>query len=377
MKKIFLIAVFSMFFICTCSVCEAYEKPITVKVNDGEIIFNESTGFPYITDTGSTMIPLRVCLNSINCGVEWDKESQTVKSHKGDINVEIPIGRKEIYKNGTTISINTSAIIKDGRSYLPLRTVMEAYDYTVEWDSKVGAVSVVSNSEKDMYSPLNINGGKTGIFSRKQLKFSGFDGIDGDVTLPKVIIAEKGDCPYVYFGFDWDNDVGNVEGGFQFIEDENNPNYNKWTVYMRQGNEWLWGDNIFLDQGSTHHIKFYGKKISGNQVDLIIELDGKEIIRKVSTVTEFDNASVKSVVSMAMSKAFDGSNCMSRLENAKISDLKVSVFNKDQYTDFNDYELYSEFRKQGASGIWFGTVECIPSYIHNESDGTISIYKSK
>jgi len=382
-KKMILIVLISMMFVAAGVVCDASEKSPVFTVDGKMVMFNESTGFPYVTNTGRTMIPLRVCLNSIDCEVDWNQQTQTVVSHKGDIEVEVPIGKMEIYINQKLVPIDTVAIIMNGRAYMPLRAVMEAYGYTVDWDSKGGAVSATSNTTNNSaidalhkFTPFNINGGSTGIFSRKQLPFEGFDGVQADITLPMVIIAEKGDCPYVYFGFDWKNDVGNVEGGFQFIEDSNHPSYNKWTVFMHQGNDWRWGDNTILEQGSTHHIKFYSKKISEKQVDLVIELDGREIIRKASTVTDFSNASAKAVISMAMSKTFDGTNCLSRSENSKIANLTVSVLNSDQYLDFKNYELYSEWMPTiGVGGTWFGTADCIPSYLHNETDGSISIYK--
>jgi len=235
----------------------------------------------------------------------------------------------------------------------------------------------VTNGKASIAMPYTINGGTTGVFSRQQLPFEGFDGVQADVTLPVVSLGEKGDCPYVYFGFDWKNDVGNVEGGFQFIEDSNNPNYNKWTVFMRQGNDWRWSNNIVLEQGSTHHMKFYSVLISEKQVDMVIELDGKEVIRKSSTVTNFQSASVKAVTAIAMSKPFNGSNCISRSENSKITNLMVStVAGGDQYADFAQFKLYKEWRSEiGANGMWFGTAECIPSYLHRASDGSISIYK--
>jgi hypothetical protein len=72
----------------------------------------------------------------------------------------------------------------------------------------------------------------------------------------------------------------------------------------------------------------------------------------------------------------DGTNCLSRSENSKIANLTVSVLNSDQYLDFKNYELYSEWMPTiGVGGTWFGTADCIPSYLHNETDGSISIYK--
>ncbi|WFD11805.1 stalk domain-containing protein [Tepidibacter hydrothermalis] len=381
MKKIVLITLISIIIVATGAVCKASEEPLTITVDDKVILFGESTGLPYVTDTGRTMVPLRICLSSIGCEVDWNQQRQTVISRKGQIKVQIPIGKKEILKNQIPISIDTAAVVKNGRTYLPLREVMEAYGYAVDWDSKTRIISVTQNTSYENmieFTPFNINGGSTGIFSRKQLEFKGFDGVQAEITLPMVKIAEKGDCPYVYFGFDWKNDEGNVEGGFQFIEDPNHPNYNKWTVYMRQGNDWLWGNNIALEQGSTHHIKFYSAKVSEEQVDLVIELDGREIIRKVSTAIDFKNTSVKAVTSIAMSKTFDGTNCFSRSDNCKITNMKVSEVKSDLYLDFKNYDLYSEWRPTiEGSGTWFGTVDCIPSYLNIGSDGAISIYKGQ
>lgn len=380
MKKLVLNILVVLILLSSGMACWASEKPIVFQVDGNNVSFNESTGFPYMTDTGRTMMPFRVCLNAIGCEVDWDQKTETAISRKGATQVEIPIGKKEIYKNQTSIETDTAAVIKNGRTYVPLRAVLEVYGYTLVWEQNSRTVSATKNNAPveniDSLTPLTINGGTTGIFSRKQLQFEGFDGIQAQVTLPTVTIAEKGDCPYVYFGFDWKEDKGNVEGGFQFIEDPNHKFYNQWTVFMRQGNDWNWGNNIALAQGSTHHIKFYREKGAGTLVDLIIELDGKEIIRKSSATTDFQKSSVKAVVAMAMSKPFDGSNCFSKSENCKVSNLTVSMENSPEYKKMEEFITYKEWRpKKDGSGMWFGTVDCVPSYLHKSPDGSISIYK--
>lgn len=80
--------------------------------------------------------------------------------------------------------------------------------------------------------------------------------------MPKVTLAEKGDCPYVYLGF-------------------------------------------------------YCERVSAEQVDLVIDLDGQEVVRKPSVAKDFSNVSAKAVIAMAMSKRFDGENCYSRSEGTK------------------------------------------------------------
>lgn len=396
-RKFFVIAAACILLFALSGGTESYAKNTGVfsgspgfTVDGKAVAFDADTGFPYLTGAGRTMMPVRVCLDSVGCEVDWDGKSGMVLTRKGETKVDIPVGQETIYVDGKAVPIDAGAVLKNGRTYLPLRAVLEAYGYQVDWDGKTGIVSV-SSADRTAPSPFNINGGTTGIFSRKQLSFDGFSGIQADVTLPMVSLAEKGDCPYVYFGFDWANDVGNAEGGFQFIEDPGHPGYDRWTVFLRQGNDWRWGQNIVLEQGSTHHLKFYSEKRSEQQTDLVIELDGKEVVRKSSAASDFSKASVKAVVSMAMSKPFDGANCLSRSEGAKIANLKV--LKQDQgpfsdqaleqgsdsaYTDFGSYKLYQEWRPSvGAHGMWYGTADCIPSYLHFEEDGTVSIYKGQ
>jgi len=356
----------------SATACYAADKPVLFITNGVPAAFDEYTGVPYINREERTMMPVRACLNAIGCDVDWEPLSRTVVTRKGNVTVKIPVDENEIMVNEFPVKIDTVAVIINGRTYLPLRAVLEAYGYAVDWEDSSRTVYATE------LTAFNINGGTTGIFQRKQLHFSGFDGIRADITLPFVPELEKSDCPYVYFGFDWEGDKGNVEGGFQFIEDSVHPHYNKWTVFMRQGNEWRWGNNISIEQGETRGLNFYVEYISEGHTDLVIELDGLEIIRKKSAVDNFENASVKAVIAMGMNKGFDGQNCFSKSIGAKISNLEVCTFGSSHYSDFSDYPLFSSWRPEiGASGMWFGTSNCVPSYIHYEPNGKISLYNSQ
>lgn len=366
MKKIILLS-FVVLLCLSSGMISSAESPITLNIDGNAVTFDEATGYPFIDAQNRTMMPLRACLDSIGCTVEWDQYSQTVFTRKGLTEVVVPIGKSQILVNQNTVPIDTVAVLKDGHTYLPLRSVLEAYKYNVDWNAETKTINATA-----MYTPYNINGGTTGVFLRKQLPHAGFGGIQADITLPKVELGQKGDCPYVYFGFDFPDSKGNAEGGFQFIEDEKNPGYNKWTVYLRQENDWNWGDNILLDQESYHNLKFYADKISDTQIDLVIELDGKEVIRKTSAVTNFNNASVKYVNAIAMSVPFDGTNCPSASLNAGCYNLAVSKYNENEYTDIAKYDLYSEYKK----GFWYGTVESIPDYIHYGGTESVSLYRT-
>ena len=340
----------------------------------------DGMGTPFIDENSRTLVPVRKLLESIGASVSYETGEKglvtSVSAERSGILVTINIGSSRYSVNGESRAMDTVAIIKDGRTYLPARPVLEAFGYDVSYSEAGKTVYAVSTTTGPELTALNINGGTTGVFQRKQLHFAGFDGISAEVTLPFVTELEKGDCPYVYFGFDWEGDKGNVEGGFQYIEDPAHPLYNKWTVFMRQGSEWNWGSNISIEQGETHRMSFYAEYAPAGFVDLVIELDGKEAIRKKSAVGDFENASVKTVISMAMTKKFDGQNCFSKSIGARVSDVKVRKCGQAGYTDFGGYPLYSSWRPDvGASGMWYGTSDCVPSYIHYEEGGKISIYR--
>lgn len=369
MKRSILIAVI-LCLVLSSYIWAAAEQTPGFQVDGQNVEFNLDTGLPYVSDNGRAMMPLRACLNSIDCQVDWNQEAQMVSLIKGNIKVEVVINQKYIYVNQKKFFTDSAAIVQNGRTYLPLRAVMEALGYTVDWDNKTQ--TVIANK----LTTSTINGGTTGIFSRKQLNFEGFDGVEGDITLPMVSITEKGDCPYVYLGLDWDNDIGNVEGGFQFIEDSTHPGYNNWTVFMRQGDSWINGKNVLLKQGSTHHLKLYAQNMSKGQLDMVIELDGSEVIRKVSNRADLSDTCAKAVISMAMSKVFDGTNCFSQSKGAKIENLTASKIESDAYIDFDNFQLYHKWSPNlGTAGMWFGTVDCIEDYLHYGMDGSVSIYK--
>jgi len=345
------------------------QTQISFYVDGVPTVFNDSTGRPFINAAGRTMIPVRAAIGAIGGRVVWDSAARIVNTHKDNVTVAIPIGINELVVNGRTIKTDTAAVILRGRTYLPLSAVLGAYGYAVEWVSSAKSVRATR------LIPTNINGGTTGIFDRKQLHFSGFDGVRGEFTLPYVPELEKGDCPYVYFGIEWEGG-GFVEGGFQFVESATHPLYNKWTVFMRQGNEWRWNRNVVIEQGETCYLSFYAEYIAGDHTDLVMVLDGNEVIRKKSTISSFERTSVKAVVSMAMSKTFDGQNCYSSSVGARIADVEVRERGSHVFRDFGEHPLFSRWRPNvGQFGMWYGTTVCVPAYIHFEPDGKVSIFR--
>ena len=119
---------------------------VTVVLDNRELVFLNGDGFgtPFINNENRTMIPLRKPLEAIGAKVSYDITSQTVTASKDNTDVEIPIGEKYISVNGQVILTDAAAIIIEDRTYIPLRAVMSAFGYNVDY--RESSMTVIINN---------------------------------------------------------------------------------------------------------------------------------------------------------------------------------------------------------------------------------------
>ena len=101
MKKalsLFLIVVF----ICTSLCIPAHANTVKVFIDDVEVSFNESSGFPIVIG-GRTLVPLRAAMESFGASVEWEESTQTAIVRKDTTTVRCKIGENCIYRNNVKI----------------------------------------------------------------------------------------------------------------------------------------------------------------------------------------------------------------------------------------------------------------------------------
>ena len=117
---------------------------ITVVLDNRELVFSEedNLGIPFINEDNRTMIPIRKPLEVIGAEVGYDSINRLVSAVKGNTSIIIPIDENIIYINGEEVEIDTKAIIKDSRTYIPLRSVFEAFGYNIEWHNNSKTVII-------------------------------------------------------------------------------------------------------------------------------------------------------------------------------------------------------------------------------------------
>ena len=142
MKKF--VFVLSLVFILVLSSVTAFAGEIIINIDSAKVEFNDDLGFPFIDENSRTQVPFRATLEKYGAQIDWNNESRIAIATKGDIVVEVPIDENYIVKNGEKTTVDTAARIVNGRTYLPIRAVLEAFGSEVQWDSQLNTVVITT-----------------------------------------------------------------------------------------------------------------------------------------------------------------------------------------------------------------------------------------
>lgn len=128
------------------------KKSVVYAIGANGYFYNDkqvyTDGVPYIDQSGRTMIPLRTFSNSMGISdtdINWNAQTGeiTIKTPEGDIYLKV--GGTTISSPKGEIKLECPATIKDNRTYIPLRGVLNAYgisDDNIEWSPSSETITV-------------------------------------------------------------------------------------------------------------------------------------------------------------------------------------------------------------------------------------------
>lgn len=128
-------------FVCSMNIDFA-ERIVNVSIDGEKLIYSEEFGYPFIDQSGRTQVPFKMTMEAFGCVVTWNAASKSAIATMNGVKVEVPIGEQYIIKDGTKVSLDTYAVIRNGRTYLPIAAVLKAFGASVKWDSITSSVIV-------------------------------------------------------------------------------------------------------------------------------------------------------------------------------------------------------------------------------------------
>jgi len=140
MKK-FLLAFILVFSLLATSTVNAAAAP-KVYVNNEEVKFANKP----IVQNGTTMVPFRNLLESLNANVDYNTATKTITASTANITVKLVLGEKVAVKNGEIIQLSVAPYVKDGVTYVPLRFLSQSLDYAVDYKNNTIYIATSSNT---------------------------------------------------------------------------------------------------------------------------------------------------------------------------------------------------------------------------------------
>lgn len=119
-------------------------EPVRITIDGEAVVFDSTYGYPFIDSANRTQVPFRKTLETFGCTVSWEDATRTAIAEKDGVTVRVPIGQAFIQVDGETVAIDTTSIIVNNRTYLPIRAVLEAFGAQVSWNNSTRCVVVTT-----------------------------------------------------------------------------------------------------------------------------------------------------------------------------------------------------------------------------------------
>ncbi|KXG77552.1 hypothetical protein AN618_11040 [Fervidicola ferrireducens] len=122
-----------------------------VKEFKGKVVLNKKEmkfDVPPVIKEGRTLIPVRAIMNGFGATVTWDEVSKAVYVENGDVKITIVVGSLTVYVNDKPVTLDVPAQIINSRTFVPLRFLSEALGKKVDYDEKTGDITIEEGQEE-------------------------------------------------------------------------------------------------------------------------------------------------------------------------------------------------------------------------------------
>ena len=130
------------------------DNPI-MEVNGDSVEIDSGRGTKPLIVSGRTLVPIRAIIEAFDGTVSWDGIKNTVTLKMDDDSIKLVIGKNTAYLNNKSHTLDVAPAIINERTMLPLRFIAESFNLGVAWDDETNTVSVIRNLfDADEYKRL-------------------------------------------------------------------------------------------------------------------------------------------------------------------------------------------------------------------------------
>lgn len=195
-KKILsvILAVGMLFSLGVTAFADSGEK-VTVTLDGTEVFFPDAQ--PFIDVRSRTLVPIRFVSEAMGARVDWENDTRTVIIKKDKDIIKYTIGDMKAYLNDEVRVFDTYGILKEDRTFVPLRFISEMLSCDVNWSDATRTVTITSPGEAVKFPEPEITVHYPESESDKRLFW---------ITLDNYRDFER-ECPNYEFKIEFENPV--------------------------------------------------------------------------------------------------------------------------------------------------------------------------
>lgn len=124
---------------------------VTLQINNPQMSVNGETceidpgiGTAPIIKDGRTLVPIRAIIESLGGTADWDENLKQVTLKIRSDSVKLTIGSTNAYANDVKSTLDTAPDIINGRTMLPIRYIADSFGFGVKWDPSLQTVTILN-----------------------------------------------------------------------------------------------------------------------------------------------------------------------------------------------------------------------------------------
>jgi len=109
-----------------------------------------------VSINGRTLVPMRTIFEELESTVQWNAKTKSITAVRGTKKIGLVIGSKTATVNGQKIALDVPPQIINGRTLVPLRFISEALGAKVDWNNQTKTVSITTYDAAERYYFVNL-----------------------------------------------------------------------------------------------------------------------------------------------------------------------------------------------------------------------------